>query len=138
MELNVVFGMALVVSGAFLLAIYNSWKGKILKSGAAKENQVLLINMLGSGAIMLAVGMLLPTYQTKIAEYPPWLLTLAGSWPIWVVALMATGILNIGIQSFNNAALKREDTSLVTPLSSATPVLLIVMSYLILGQWPEL
>lgn len=137
MDFKVLLGATLVVIGAFFLAIYNSWKGKLLKSDRATEDQVLLINMLGSGVLLLAVGIILPIYGNKIAEYPAWLLMLAGSMPIWVVALVATGILNIGIQFFNNAALKREDTSLVTPLSSATPVLLILMSYLILGQWPS-
>lgn len=130
-------GSGLVLAGAFFLAVYNSWKGKVLKSEAVKDDAMLLINMLVSGAIMVGAGMLF-AIPNKSATVPSWLQSLSALAPLWIIALVATGILNLGIQPLNNAALRREDTSLVTPLSSATPVLLILMSYYLLDQWPSL
>lgn len=119
-------GSALVMAGAFLAAIYNSWKGKLLKKDADGNQTVsgdvmMLVNMLGSGALMIAIGQFLPTANPAFFKTPGWLLALSASLPIWAIALIATGVLNIGIQSLNNAALTIEKTSLINPLASATP-----------------
>lgn len=128
----------LVCLGAFLLAVYNSWKGKLLKrkENPVREDHLLLTNMLGSGIIMILVGSLLPNGYQGVSNLPAYMAKVSSIVPLWFFAFVITGPLNIAIQHANNVALKKEDTSLVTPLASATPVLLLIMSWYILNQWP--
>ncbi|MEX0649614.1 MAG: EamA family transporter [Candidatus Andersenbacteria bacterium] len=53
----------------------------------------------------------------------------------WVPVLIA-GVLNIGIQFAGVRARTLEDLSLVTPISSSTPTLVILVSMLFLGEYP--
>ena len=143
MSIQVLIGTAFVLSGAFLLAVYNSWKGIYLKKDKDGNQRVssdlmLLVNMLGSGALMVLAGGFIPTLSPEFFKIPPWLESLNAIAPIWLIAFLVTGFLNIGIQSFNNTALSLEKTSLVTPLASATPISLLFLSWYILGQWPNI
>lgn len=49
----------------------------------------------------------------------------------------ATALLNIVIVYGGVKALSLADASLVSPISAATPMFVIVMSYIILGEWPS-
>lgn len=120
-------GFALVLVGAFLHALYQVVNKKLLVKQAPADC-VSTINFLGSGTILLAISLLFS--PPKIESWFDWPSGLF--WP-----MMATALLNIVIGFGNTRALKYGDASLVTPISAAQPMIVLIPSMLILGESPS-
>ncbi len=113
----------LVALGAVFAALYNTFTKKV-QTGDWKNRTSLLVALhLGGAALLLFVTALF----TGGAEIKPGFL-----WP-----MLATGMLNIGIMFGKMKARALEDVSLVTPIDSTTPAVVIVTSMIILGEYPS-
>jgi len=55
----------------------------------------------------------------------------------WLLPILATGFLNIGIIFAKMRARALEDVSLVTPIDSTTPALVIITAMIIVGEYPS-
>jgi len=95
-----------------------------------KERDAAFISM-----VMCGTGVLL--FATAMATGGPQITTHELSWNsgFWVPVL-ATGFLNIFIQYANVRSFALEDASLVGPISSTTPAIVIVMGMMFLGEYP--
>jgi|GEM_PF-3000518 len=58
--------------------------------------------------------------------------------PDFWLSFLGSAMLNVGIVYLSARALKLEDASIVVPLSAATPMFLILMSWWMLGEWPSI
>lgn len=119
-------GFALVLGGAFLHAFYQVMNKKLLVKQAPADC-VSTINFLGSGTILLILAFVLN--PPKIQSWFDW-----PSGLIWPLA--ATCLLNIIIGFGNIRALKYGDASLITPISAAQPMIVLIPSVLILNEIP--
>lgn len=114
--------LAFVLTGAFFWSIGNVAKSYFLRKQKIHEDVVLVATMLGAAVFSFAAeGLIHGVPQVRKGFWIPFLIN---------------AVLNIGIQSGNIKALKLEDPSIVTSLSSSTPLFLIVMSQVILGEFP--
>lgn len=84
--------------------------------------------MCGTSVLLLASAMVTGGPQVATHEL---------SWNdgFWI-PLLGTGLLNIGIQFANVRSLALEDASLVGPISSTTPAIVIVFGMFVLGEYP--
>lgn len=112
----------LVCGGAFLWGIANVMKKHFLKNRDVHEDLMVVGVMLG-GAVFCLVVELLWSGESRISS---------GFW----IPFAITAFLNIGIQYWNVRALKLEDASIVVPLSATMPMFVIVMSWVLLREWP--
>lgn len=122
MNNNTLLLFIFVCGGAVLLGIINAWKSKLLRGKNVPED--LMVVVVFGVAAATAFGM--EFFWNGIPEI------YADFWLPFAVA----AILNIGIQYWNIRALKLEDASIVTPLASAMPMFVIIMSWVILREWP--
>ncbi len=119
MEIMAIF---LVVAGAFALAIYNIL-GKVLQRGKWSKRTALVAVAASSGASILLLGYSLATGGPRLSDN-------------WVFPVVATGILNIGIMYAKLKARALEDVSLVSPIDSTTPAVVILTAMMIVGEFP--
>ena len=54
----------------------------------------------------------------------------------WLFPVLATGVLNIGIMYAKTRARALEQVSLVTPIDSTTPAIVIITAMIIIGEYP--
>lgn len=115
---------SLMIVGTFLLAIYNVATKLLLKNrevwtgrDAAATSLIMGYSSLMLFTVCVATGG--PQIQSGF-----W-------WPV-----VATGVLNIVIQFANVRSKALEDVSLVSPISSTTPAIVILTSFIILGEFP--
>ncbi|OGZ17342.1 MAG: hypothetical protein A3G11_00210 [Candidatus Lloydbacteria bacterium RIFCSPLOWO2_12_FULL_51_9] len=120
-------GFAMVLMGAFLFAFYEVANKKLLIKNAPSDC-IGTVNMLGSGALLLAASFLFnPPRVENWFDF-----SIHGLW----LPLLATSVLNIIIQFGNLRALKLGDVSLVAPISAAQPMIVLIPSWFILGEVP--
>ncbi|MBI2056287.1 MAG: DMT family transporter [Candidatus Sungbacteria bacterium] len=110
-----------VMGGALLHAISNIIKKKLLTQ-AVHEDFVTVVTMLGAACAGFSGSLIF--YGTPNVQQGFW------------IPFAITAFLNVFIQYLNIKSLKLEDASIVVPLSSAMPMFAILMSYVILGEWP--
>ena len=118
---NIQIAIGLTLLGAIFAALYNivtkwlftgdTWKGR---AGA-----MTALHMIGASMVLMVITLL--TGGPSLRE---------GLW----FAATATGVLNIGIAYAKLRARELEDVSLVTPIDSTTPAIVIVTAMLILGE----
>lgn len=118
--------LALVLSGAFLYALYHVTNKKLLVKSAPADC-ISTTNFLGGGLLLLAVSLLFD--PPKIQSWTDWPNGLI--WP-----LLATSLLNIVILFGSVRALQYGDASLIQPMSAAQPMIVLIPSMLILGEIP--
>lgn len=119
-------GFALVLGGAFLQALYQVTNKKLLVKQAPADC-ISTVNFLVGGVILLIIALTLnPPKIESWFDFPRGLF-----WP-----LLATSLLNIVIGFGSTRALKYGDVSLITPMSAAQPMIVIIPSMLILGEAP--
>ena len=116
----------LVLSGAFVLAFVNIVKKKLLTEGI-HEDSITAISMFGAGLSALAAELLI----NGTGVFAGNMLTRA-----FLAPLAVSAVLNIFIQYGNVLAMKHEDASIVIPLSATMPMFVIVMSWVLLKEWP--
>jgi uncharacterized membrane protein len=117
-----VFGLMMV--GTMLLALYNVRTKLVLsnqKFWAGRDAAVATLVM-GYCSLMLFV----------ICAFTGGPQVQRGFW----VPVVLTGVLNIVIQYANMRSKALEDVSLVSPISSTTPAIVILTSFIILGEFP--
>lgn len=115
----------------FQLAWYTIAKKAELNNRAVWEGRdaaFASLIMCGTSVLLLAAAMVTGGPQIVTHE-------LAWNNGFWV-PLLGTGILNIGIQFANVRSLAFEDASLVGPMSSTTPAIVIVFGMFVLGEYP--
>ena len=114
--------MILVVFGALAFAFYNILS-KHFQQGEWKNRSALITALaMGTASIMM--------FLFSLATGGPQLS--AG----WLLPTIATGVLNIGIMFAKTRARALEDVSLVTPIDSTTPAVVIVTAMVIVGEYP--
>ena len=114
MDAEALYGF--VAGGAVLHAATNIAKKRLLTQ-AVHEDVVVIYTMLGAALAGYAGSFLF--FGVPKIEASFWL------------PFAITAVLNVFIQYLNVKSLKLEDASIVVPLSSAMPMFLILMSYLI-------
>jgi drug/metabolite transporter (DMT)-like permease len=114
--------VGLVLVGCVFAALYNI-ASKRMQIGHWKERSSALVALHQGGASLLFLGIAFATGGPQI--HP-------GFW----FAAIATGILNIGIMYGKMRGRALEDVSLVAPIDSTTPAIVIVTSFLLLGEMP--
>lgn len=113
---------ALVLGGALLHAWSNIAKKKLLDE-EVHEDLTTVVAMAGAALVGFVGSFIIygiPTIQS-------------GFWIPFAIA----AVLNIFIQYLDVKALKIEDASVVVPLASATPMFLILMTWIILRESPS-
>lgn len=116
------FAFGYVVGGAVIVALYTVLTKRIQTGGWENRSATLVFLHFGGAAIVLfAITPL--TGGPQIQE---------GFW--WPTT--ATGVLNIVILYSGMRARSLEDVSLVTPIASTTPAIVILTSIVILGEYP--
>lgn len=119
-------GFALVLGGAFLLALFQVINKKLLVKQAPADC-ISVINFLGSGVLLLAISLLFdPPHIENWFGFPQGLF-----WP-----LIATSVLNIVILFGNVRALTYGDVSLIAPIAATQPMVVLIPAWLILGEVP--
>ncbi len=115
--------VGLIAIGACLFAVYNVLTKRMQTDEWKNRSSALVVfHQGGASVICLVAGILIGP------DIHP------GFW----VAGLATGVLNIGIQFAKMRARALEDVSLVTPIDSTTPAIVILTSALILHESPPL
>lgn len=110
-----------VLSGAFLWAVSNVLKKKLLISDV-HEDYMSVVIFLTTAAVGFTNSFIF--YGIPHIQISFWF------------AFTVTAVINIFIQYLNLKALKYEDASIVAPLSSSMPLFAIAMSYAVLGEFP--
>lgn len=112
----------LVTAGAFALAFYHILS-KHFQMGEWKNRSAMVsaLGMGGSSVMLLAYSFATGGPQLS-----------AG----WLFPVIASGTLNIGIMFAKTRARALEDVSLVTPIDSTTPALVIITAMVIVGEYP--
>ena len=115
-----------VGGGAFLWGVSNVIKSKLLR-GLDVHEDVMVVGM--------SFGIVLFCVASQVFWH-------GLTWPLvggdfWL-AFLVTAILNVGIQYWSIKALKIEDASIVAPLAATMPAWVILMSWVLLGEWPTL
>lgn len=119
-------GFALTVCFAFMLAIYTVLNKKLILRGLSDEC-VSVVNFLGAGSVLLVASFMID--PPRVTTWLSW--TNGYFW-----SLAPTAMLNIVIMYGNVKALKYGDVSLVGPIAAAQPMIVIIPSFLILGEVP--
>ncbi|HLD31770.1 MAG TPA: EamA family transporter [Patescibacteria group bacterium] len=112
----------LVVAGALALAFYNVLS-RIFQRDDWRNRSALVSVATSVGSAIMLLGYSLVTGGPSMS---------AG----WLFPVLATGILNIGIMFAKMRARALEDVSLVTPIDSTTPVVVIFTAMIIVGEFP--
>lgn len=112
----------LVAFGAVFAAIYNVLTKRTQTGDWTNRSSLLVALHLGGAAIVMFVV----SAFTGGPEIQPGFL----------FAMATTGVLNIGIMLGKMRARALEDVSLVTPIDSTTPAIVIVTSMILLGEYP--
>ena len=110
------------IIGGFIAGIQNTLRAKFVKHLGVHEDVVTVASMMGAATSGI-IGSLI------VSGVPHLTVT------FWLPFFVSVA-LNILIQFWNVKALKLEDASIVLPLSTAQPAIAIVMSFLILREWP--
>lgn len=110
--------------GTFLFAVYNVSTKSIFNKHQGLKNReaALTVLVMGCTSVILFV-----------------LCAFTGGPDIhggFILAVVATGVLNIVIQFANMRSKVLADVSLVSPISSTTPAIVILTSFVILGEFP--
>lgn len=116
--------IALVAGGAVFFAFYFVYTKKVVKAKEWKERSSLLVALHQGGASLILFTIAFTTYGPEIQ-------------PGFLRPMLWTGILNIGILLAKMRARTLEDVSLVTPIDSTTPAIVIVTSMIINGEYPS-
>ncbi len=112
----------LAVLGAFSMAFYQVFAKRTLMTGwKGREALLTGIHMSVASGCLFLLG--------SCTEQRHWVAKEG-----FFAAVVATGVLNIGIQYFNMMARSLEDISLVAPIAASTPAIVIVAANLILGE----
>ena len=117
--------MALVLIGCVVEAVYNICLVKMTRQNPLlKKKMSTLVCLTGC----VATGLLfLTAYITGGAEMTP------GWWrPVLITGCLLGGVLFAEFRAFS-----LEDASLIAPISSTTPALVVVTSIIILGEYPS-
>lgn len=112
----------LVVAGALALALYNVLS-RIFQRGDWKNRSALVSVATSVGATIMLLGYSLVTGGPRLSSG-------------WLFPVLATGALNIGIMFAKMRARALEDISLVTPIDSTTPAVVIITAMIIVGEFP--
>ncbi len=112
----------LVLGGALCLASYNIVT-KTLQNGEWKTCSNLLNTIQQGGAALILFCVAYLTGGAQIERG-------------FVVPMLITGVLNVGISYCWMRARALENLSLVTPIASTTPGVVIFTSFIILGEYP--
>ncbi|MBI5221957.1 MAG: EamA family transporter [Candidatus Magasanikbacteria bacterium] len=112
----------LVVAGALALAFYNVLS-KIFQRDDWRNRSALVSVATSVGAAILLLVYSLVTGGPQLS---------AG----WLFPILATGVLNIGIMFAKVRARALEDVSLVSPIDSTTPAVVILTAMIIVGEFP--
>ena len=120
--MNIV-AIILVVAGAFAFAFYNILS-RHYQQGEWKNRSALVtfLELALASALLMAYS---------LAPGGPRLST------GWLFPVLATGVLNIGILYAKTRARALEDVSLVTPIDSTTPAIVILTAMIIVGEYPS-
>ncbi len=117
------YAIALVAAGAVFAAFYNTLTKKVQTGDWINRTSLLVALHTGMAAgFLFVMAALTGGMEMK---------------PGFLLPLLATGALNIGIMFGKMRARALEDVSLVTPIDSTTPAVVIVTSMLILGEYPS-
>lgn len=115
---------AMMFIGTFFWAVYNvAMKKELNKQDIWKNRDAAIISL-----VMFLCSIML----FIVAMFTGGPQITSGFW----FAMLATGVLNIFIQYANTRSKALEDVSLVTPISSTTPAIVIFTSFIILGEVP--
>ncbi len=114
--------IALVLAGALALAIHNVLS-KLLQRADWQNRSAFVTTLAMLGAASLLFAYSLATGGPQVSAD-------------WLFPVLATGVLNIGIMYAKIRARALEDVSLVTPIDSATPAVVIVTAMIIVGEYP--
>lgn len=120
-------GFVLVLSGAFLLALFQVISKKMLIKKAPADC-ISTIMFIGAGILLFLLS-----FQFMPPQIESWF-----EWPnglFWPLAV--TSLLNIVILFGTTRALAHADVSLVGPISAAQPMFVIIPSMLVLGEVPD-
>src|SRR3989338_6069686 len=121
-------GFALVLMGAFLISLYDITNKKLLVKKAPADC-ISTVTFLGSGALLLVASLVFnPPRIDNWFDFPQGFL-----WP-----LFAAGALNVIIMFGRVRALRYGDVSLITPLSATQPMVVLIPSWFILGEAPDI
>lgn len=115
--------IGLVLLGCLFAALYNVFSKKV-QTGQWKNRSSLLVALHQGGASVILFALAFLTGGPEIQ-------------PGFVLPVLLTGFLNIGIMLGKMRARALEDVSLVTPIDSTTPAIVIVTSMIILGEYPS-
>ena len=114
------------VGGSVIWGVVNVLKKKFLTEGI-HEDVVTVLFSAGCGVSALTLEFALNGFVNV-------------GFRMWTAAfflpLAFTAVLNVLIQYWNVLAIKYEDVSIVTPLASTMPMFVIVISYVLLGEFP--
>lgn len=107
-----------MIVGALFLALYNVIAKKSLVRWKGKEGLFnTCVGLIAVVFLVLCTGLEVPKEAKEF----------------WF-AMIASGVLNIGIFYFNTKAKSISDVSLVVPISASTPTIVIVTSMIMLGE----
>ncbi len=115
-----------VCVGAVFAALYNVFTKKVQTGDWKNRSSALVVLHLGTAAVLL-VGWSMATGGPRFTE----------GFEAFIWPMIATGVLNIGIMFAKMRARAIEDVSLVAPIDSTTPAIVIVTSMIILGEYPS-
>lgn len=111
-----------VVAGAFAFAFHNTLS-RHYQRGEWKKRSALLTTLNMSVASGLLLISSLVTDGPQLSDG-------------WLFPVLATGVLNIGIMYAKTRARALEEVSLVTPIDSTTPAIVIITAMIIVGEYP--
>lgn len=118
-----IMAIALVVAGAFAFAFCNILS-RYFQQGEWKNRSALVtcLELVMASALLFTYS--LATGGPQLSEG-------------WLFPVIATGTLNIGILYAKTRARALEDVSLVTPIDSTTPAIVIITAMIIVGEYPS-
>lgn len=120
-------GFALVLAGAIALASYQIINKKSLAKDAPADC-IGVVNFLGSACLLLAISLFFdPPNIANWFAYPGGLF-----WP-----LIVTSVLNVVVMYGGVRALKYGDASLIVPIAATQPMVVLIPSWLVLGEIPD-
>ena len=123
MDQSMVFFFSLVLGGAFLHGIGNTLRAYYLRNRNVSSDVSVVATMLGASVFSFAAEIAWNGIPNVSAMF-------------WI-PFSVTAVLNILIENLNTRALKMEEASVVVPLASTMPAILIFASWVILGEFPS-
>jgi drug/metabolite transporter (DMT)-like permease len=117
-----IYAIAFVFAGAFAFALYNMLS-RYFQRGVWQDKSALITATSLLTASLLLFAFSLSSGGPQLAEG-------------WIFPVLATGLLNIGIMYAKTRARALEEVSLVTPIDSTTPAVVILVAMFILGEYP--